>query len=35
VRTLVADFTTGYRRRNVMPREGLGPLEPARFRYKG
>jgi transportin-3 len=35
VRALVADFTAGYRRRNVMPREGLGRLEPSRFRYTG
>ena len=35
VRNLVSDFASGYRRRNVMPREGLGKLEPSRFRYAG
>lgn len=35
MRAIVADFTSGYRRRNVMPREGLGRLEPGRFRYVG
>ena len=29
------DFTTSYRRRNVAPRDGLGILEPKRFRYNG
>ncbi|KAF2452741.1 armadillo-type protein [Lineolata rhizophorae] len=35
VRTLLQDFTVGYRRRNVAPREGLGRLEPGRFRFVG
>lgn len=30
-----ADFTNSYRRRNVAPRDGLGSLEPKRFRYTG
>lgn len=29
------DFTNTYRRRNVAPREGLGRLEAARFRFTG
>lgn len=33
VRTLLQDFTTSYRRRNVAPREGLGRLDPVRFRF--
>jgi transportin-3 len=28
------DFTTSYRRRNVQPRDGLGKLEPERFKFK-
>ncbi|KAF2835231.1 ARM repeat-containing protein [Patellaria atrata CBS 101060] len=35
VRTLLQDFTTAYRRRNVAPREGLGRLEATRFRFAG
>ena len=35
VRVLLQDFTTGYRRRHVVPREGLGRLEPERFRFSG
>ena len=35
VRILLQDFTTAYRRRNVAPREGLGRLEAARFRFQG
>jgi len=33
IRTLLQDFTTSYRRRNVGPREGLGRLEPKRFSF--
>ncbi len=29
------DFTNSYRRRNVAPRDGLGRLEAARFRFSG
>lgn len=35
VRVLLQDFTNGYRRRNVAPREGLGRLEAVRFRFNG
>ena len=35
VRVLLQDFTNSYRRRNVAPREGLGRLEAARFRFNG
>ncbi|KAK7539712.1 armadillo-type protein [Phyllosticta citribraziliensis] len=35
IRTLLQDFTTSYRRRNVAPREGLGRLEATRFRFTG
>ena len=35
VRILLQDFTNGYRRRNVAPREGLGRLEAVRFRFSG
>lgn len=35
VRVLLQDFTNGYRRRNVAPREGLGRLEAVRFRFSG
>lgn len=35
VRFLLQDFTNGYRRRNVAPREGLGRLEATRFRFSG
>jgi len=33
IRMLLQDFTTSYRRRNVAPREGLGRLAGARFRF--
>ena len=35
IRALLQDFTNGYRRRNVAPREGLGRLEGRRFRFAG
>ncbi|MCJ1244960.1 Nuclear import receptor [Trapelia coarctata] len=35
LRAVLQDFTTSYRRRNVAPRDGLGSLEPKRFRYNG
>ena len=35
VRVLLQDFTNGYRRRNVAPRDGLGRLEATRFRFSG
>ncbi|OAG41582.1 hypothetical protein AYO21_04284 [Fonsecaea monophora] len=35
VRVLLQDFTNSYRRRNVAPREGLGRLEAARFKFSG
>ena len=35
IRMLLQDFTNSYRRRNVAPREGLGRLEAARFRFSG
>ncbi|KAI1980091.1 Nuclear import receptor [Ophidiomyces ophidiicola] len=35
IRALLQDFTNSYRRRNVAPREGLGKLEAARFRFTG
>ena len=35
VRVLLQDFTNGYRRRNVAPREGLGRLEATRFGFNG
>ena len=35
IRTLLQDFTTSYRRRNVAPREGLGRLESTRFTFNG
>ncbi|KAF1361052.1 ARM repeat-containing protein [Lizonia empirigonia] len=35
IRTILQDFTTSYRRRNVAPREGLGRLEASRFRFSG
>ncbi|KAI9774581.1 MAG: Nuclear import receptor [Geoglossum simile] len=35
VRYTLQDFTTSYRRRNVAPRDGLGRLEAARFRFSG
>ncbi|KAK2787716.1 Nuclear import receptor [Emmonsiellopsis sp. PD_33] len=34
-RVVLQDFTNSYRRRNVAPREGLGRLEAARFRFSG
>ncbi|ERT02591.1 hypothetical protein HMPREF1624_00891 [Sporothrix schenckii ATCC 58251] len=35
VRALLQDFTNSYRRRYVAPRDGLGQLEAARFRFTG
>ena len=35
VRALLQDFSNGYRRRHVAPREGLGRLEAVRFRFSG
>lgn len=35
VKPLLQDFCNSYRRRNVAPREGLGRLEAARFRFNG
>ena len=35
VRTIMQDFTTSYRRRNITPRDGLGRLEATRFRFSG
>ncbi|PGG98023.1 hypothetical protein AJ80_09592 [Polytolypa hystricis UAMH7299] len=35
IRVVLQDFTNSYRRRNVAPREGLGRLEAARFRFSG
>ncbi|KAI9678281.1 MAG: Nuclear import receptor [Caeruleum heppii] len=35
VRYLIQDFCNSYRRRNVAPRDGLGRLEAARFRFSG
>jgi transportin-3 len=35
IRILLQDFTNSYRRRNVAPRDGLGRLEAARFRFSG
>jgi transportin-3 len=35
VRVLLQDFTNTYRRRYVAPRDGLGQLEAARFRFAG
>lgn len=35
VKPLLQDFCNGYRRRNVAPREGLGRLEAARFKFNG
>ncbi|KGO67940.1 Armadillo-like helical [Penicillium italicum] len=35
IRVLLQDFTNSYRRRNVAPRDGLGRLEAARFRFSG
>lgn len=32
IRTMLQDFTSSYRRRNVAPRDGLGRLEAPRFR---
>lgn len=35
IRRIVDEFAFQYRRRHVAPRDGLGPLEPTRFRYEG
>jgi transportin-3 len=35
IRTMLQDFTSSYRRRNVAPRDGLGRLEATRFRLTG
>ncbi|KAI0966504.1 exportin 1-like protein [Xylaria arbuscula] len=35
IRSLMQDFTNTYRRRYVAPRDGLGQLEGARFRFDG
>ena len=35
VRNILSDFANSYRRRNVMPREGLGRLEATKFRFSG
>lgn len=35
IRTILQDFTTSYRRRNVAPRDGLGRLEATRFQFSG
>ncbi|PNS14631.1 hypothetical protein CAC42_1653 [Sphaceloma murrayae] len=35
IRSVLQDFTSSYRRRNVAPREGLGRLEATRFRFSG
>lgn len=35
VRSLLQDFTNTYRRRYIAPRDGLGQLEAARFRFTG
>ncbi|GAP91910.1 putative exportin 1-like protein [Rosellinia necatrix] len=35
IRFLMQDFTNTYRRRYVAPRDGLGQLEGARFRFNG
>lgn len=35
IRSLLQDFTTAYRRRNVAPREGLGRLEASKFKFAG
>ncbi|KAL9051098.1 MAG: hypothetical protein Q9162_006222 [Coniocarpon cinnabarinum] len=35
VRNVLQDFATSYRRRNVMPREGLGRLEATKFKFSG
>lgn len=35
IRSLMQDFTNTYRRRYVAPRDGLGQLEGARFRFNG
>jgi transportin-3 len=35
VKSALRDFTTGYRRRFVAPRDGLGALEASRFRFSG
>lgn len=35
IRSILQDFTNTYRRRYVAPRDGLGQLETARFRFAG
>ncbi|KAL7628104.1 Nuclear import receptor [Parahypoxylon ruwenzoriense] len=35
IRSILQDFTNTYRRRHVAPRDGLGALEGARFRFAG
>lgn len=35
IRSILQDFTNTYRRRYVAPRDGLGQLEAARFRFAG
>lgn len=35
IRSILQDFTNTYRRRYVAPRDGLGQLEAARFRFNG
>ncbi|KAI1657529.1 ARM repeat-containing protein [Daldinia decipiens] len=35
IRSILQDFTNTYRRRYVAPRDGLGALEGARFRFAG
>ncbi|KAI0025529.1 exportin 1-like protein [Xylariomycetidae sp. FL0641] len=35
IRSIMQDFTNTYRRRYVAPRDGLGQLEGARFRFSG
>lgn len=35
IRSILQDFTNTYRRRYIAPRDGLGQLETARFRFSG
>jgi len=35
IRSLLQDFTNSYRRRYIAPRDGLGRLEAARFKFSG
>lgn len=35
IRSILQDFTNTYRRRYIAPRDGLGQLETARFRFTG